>query len=52
MDSFPLCQASHHLVSVTKDGGDFYKGTNFTRERIVNPHKTQLNDALIESWLV
>jgi hypothetical protein len=26
-----------------------YKGTNITGERAVNPHKTQLNDALIES---
>ncbi len=26
-----------------------YKGTSITGERCVNPHKTQLNDALIES---
>jgi hypothetical protein len=25
----------------------FYEGTNITGEKVVNPHKTQLNDALI-----
>ncbi len=27
-----------------------YKGTNITGERAVNPHKTQLNDALIAPY--
>ncbi len=27
-----------------------YKGTNITWERVVNPHRTQLNDALNESY--
>ncbi len=27
-----------------------YKGTSITGERCVNPHKTQLNDALIEPY--
>jgi len=48
MDSVPLCQALHHLVSVTKERGDFYKSTKFTGEWVVNRYKTQLNDALNE----
>ncbi len=27
-----------------------YEGTNITGERVVNPHRTQLNDALNESY--
>ena len=50
MDSVPLCQALHHLVSVTKERGDFYKSTNIIGERVVNYYQTRLNDALIESW--
>jgi hypothetical protein len=29
-----------------------YEGTNITGEKGVNPHRTQLNDALIGSWPV
>ncbi len=28
----------------------YYKGTNITGEKVVNHPKTQLNDALIESY--
>ncbi len=28
-----------------------YEGTNITGERVVNPHRTQLNDALKESYV-
>ena len=36
--------------SLINDGGDCYEGTNITEEKVVNLHRTQLIDALKESY--
>jgi len=43
-------QASHRKESHINAGEDSYEGTNITGKRVVNHPRTQLNDALIESY--